>query len=255
MEMLAKMAMHKIKKKNSHALSTSGFTLVELLITLAITGLILSAVFSVYIANIHAVSIEEQRVDLQQNQRFAIDLMTSQLRMAGYDLAESTVPTVLDARTDFVYFTLDLNDDGNVDGADDSGEHIAFCTYTDGDGVLQLGYTVGNGTDTDGNGTANVGEFHSHNHQPVVAIEALEFYYTLADGTRTTAPTIPDDVRAVDISVLVKTEWQNPKYQSLATTFLPASNPVTGTEWTVAANDGFMRRMVISSVRLRNMGL
>ena len=69
-----------------------GFTLIELLVTMVIVGLMMTAVYAVYVANVRAVSVEADRVEIQQDQRIAIDFLVRELRMAGYDKEESGLP-------------------------------------------------------------------------------------------------------------------------------------------------------------------
>lgn len=76
-------------------------------------------------------------------------------------------------------------------------------------------------------------------------IEDLEFYYTLEDGSRTTNPADPEDVRAVGVSVIaraaVETEGTgNQNFTSLS-----------GAAWNY--HDGFQRQIAKASVKCRNM--
>lgn len=63
-----------------------GFTLVELLVSLAILGVLISSVFSVYQMQSRVTHIEADVVDVQQNMRMAIEGMTKDMRMAGFAL-------------------------------------------------------------------------------------------------------------------------------------------------------------------------
>ncbi len=266
---------------SKHHGNQSGFSLVEVLITLVLTGLIMSAVYGVYISNIQQARVEDQRVDIQQSQRFAIDLLMNQLRHAGYDLTDSGTPTVVAAGTDYIYFTADLNDntgseeaDGDVD---DAGEHVVFCRYPDPNrpGFFQLGFTNGNGAgDADGDGIADIGDIdadgdgradigHNHGavtHQPVLAIHDIEFFYTLSTGNPTIFPADPSTVRSVQISLLARSEDPDPQFNHPANaTYTPAgasANPPdpASVVWTNIA-DNFRRRLMIANVRFRNMGL
>lgn len=256
-----------------------GFTLIEILVTMAITGIVMSAVYSVYIANMYQARGEEQRVDIQQGQRFAIDLLSNQLRHAGYNLEEITgtgQPTIVAAGADYIYFTADLNDDANSGVADgdtnDLGEHIVFCKYTDANGTDMLGYINGNGAgDADGDGIADIGDIdadgdgfadagHAHGHQPVLPIEELEFYYTPFSGAASITPADPSAIRSVQISLLARTETPDPKfihpgnvvYNSAGFSEVP---PAPGTVAWTGYNDNFRRRLMIANVHFRNMGL
>lgn len=60
-----------------------GFTLVELLIAIAMTGVIMGAVFSLYITSQRTAYTQDETVEVQQNLRIAMDVVTRDLRMAG----------------------------------------------------------------------------------------------------------------------------------------------------------------------------
>ncbi|MCK5126218.1 MAG: hypothetical protein KAR42_08170 [candidate division Zixibacteria bacterium] len=72
--------------------SITGMTMVELLITLLLTGIISAAMFKVYVNQHHAWIQQDNVIEMQQNARAAIDELTRQLRMSGYD-----IPSSLDA--------------------------------------------------------------------------------------------------------------------------------------------------------------
>jgi prepilin-type N-terminal cleavage/methylation domain-containing protein len=63
-----------------------GFSLIEILIALFLTGVVIASVFSVYINQHKNWIVQEQITDSQQNARAAIDELTRQIRMAGYGL-------------------------------------------------------------------------------------------------------------------------------------------------------------------------
>jgi type IV pilus assembly protein PilW len=250
-----------ISKRNSTInVGCRGFTLIEVLIALALTGLVMAAVYGIYLANIQAVVVDEQRVELQQGQRFGIDFMMRELRHAGYDLAESGNPTIVAAGSNYIYFTADHNNDGVLD---DAGEHIVFCVYNDALGFKSLGYFA---TDSaanlniaamDGNNDGEAELTHTHSlpsHQAITTIEELEFNYHLLSGGQTTTPTQDgvdlDTIREIDISLLGRAVNADNKYTSAAQSFTTAS----GVVW-AGFNDNFRRMLLVSSVRLRNMGL
>lgn len=227
-----------------------GFTLVEALVAMAITGLVMSAVFGVYISNLQGANVQEAVVGIQQDQRFALDFLTQNLRMAGYDPTETTDASVEAATSTYVYYTLDWKGttpdpldepDGSLN---DPEEHIAFCLYNSAEGQT-LGYTTGSATDT----AHTPGSIH--NHQPVISsVENLEFFYHMEDGTTSLAPAVLDDIRGVTISLLVRADTPDPKYSSGGKTFTSAGGTVWG-----PYTDNIRRRLIQTSVDFRNMGL
>ena len=269
--------------------NSRGFTLVELLVTLVIVGVMMTAVYAVYISNVRAVRIEEDRVEIQQDQRISIDFLARELRMAGYDKEESGLPGIVDARSNYIFFTADRNDDEDLNdgpGAvlpelDDTAERVSFCIYDSATyGGRVLGYTVGNFNDANGDGKPDADEInettnvvtdnHTHNgvvHQALGLVDNIEFLYHLSDGDEDTiSPTDLSTIRGVTISMVTRADDQDSRY-TVDQSFTPASNsvdfsnaPLSNIVWDYPyiANDpssGIRRRIIYSTVRLRNMGL
>jgi prepilin-type N-terminal cleavage/methylation domain-containing protein len=69
----------------------TGFTLVEILIVLAILGIIMGAVYSIYLTHQKSAYTQEEVVEVQQNLRIAMDAITRDVRMAGM-LVPVTIP-------------------------------------------------------------------------------------------------------------------------------------------------------------------
>jgi type IV pilus assembly protein PilW len=65
------------KKKN-------GLTLIELLIALVLSGILIAALYRVFISQQKTSTVQDQVADMQQNVRTAIGQMTREIRMAGY---------------------------------------------------------------------------------------------------------------------------------------------------------------------------
>jgi len=63
-----------------------GISLVETLVALLMSGMVMAAIFGVYINQHKNWMIQEKITDAQQNARAVIDELTRQIRMAGYDL-------------------------------------------------------------------------------------------------------------------------------------------------------------------------
>lgn len=69
-----------------------GFTLVELLIVMAMLGGVLAAVFSLYNQQRKTTTVEQDVVDVQQNLRIGFNNIVSDLRMAGFMIAGPVNP-------------------------------------------------------------------------------------------------------------------------------------------------------------------
>lgn len=66
-----------------------GYTLVELLMVAVILGLVMVAVYSLYLNSQRTAYTSEEVVDAQQNLRIAMDTMVSDIRMSGFLTASS----------------------------------------------------------------------------------------------------------------------------------------------------------------------
>jgi prepilin-type N-terminal cleavage/methylation domain-containing protein len=69
-----------------------GFTLIEVLIVIAILGVIMGAVYSVYLTHQKSAYTQEEVVEVQQNLRIAMDAITRDVRMAGMLVPSTNTP-------------------------------------------------------------------------------------------------------------------------------------------------------------------
>jgi type IV pilus assembly protein PilW len=127
-----------------------GFTLVELMIAMALGLIVLGAMYSVFTIQNKHFSNQEQIVEMQQNARMAIEIIGREIRMAGYNPQRTTGSfTFLLAATENratnqnnIAFTYDDNSDG-IENSNDS-EQVAFRVEG---GVLKR-FSTGNFTYT-----------------------------------------------------------------------------------------------------------
>ncbi len=203
-----------------------GFTLVEIIIALLMSSLVMAAIYTTTNKQQDVYVDQDQVVAMQDNLRAAMLLMTREIKMAGYDPLGLANAGFTAAAANTMTFTMDLNGDGDVN---DPGENITYDLYT--------------------NVTQRLGRKNPTNNMPVADnISNLEFYYTLANGTKTLAPVNLADIRAVQITVLAITAVSTSNNIG-QTSFTSPSGAV----WTLAA--GFRGRMQTATVQCRNMGL
>ncbi|MDD2365508.1 MAG: prepilin-type N-terminal cleavage/methylation domain-containing protein [Desulfuromonadaceae bacterium] len=62
----------------------NGFSLIELLIVIVIFGIFMGAVYSLYVTHLKTAITRDEIIDVQQNVRIAMDIMSRDLRMAGF---------------------------------------------------------------------------------------------------------------------------------------------------------------------------
>jgi type IV pilus assembly protein PilW len=245
-----------------------GFTLIEVLIAMLLSGIVLASIYSAFQSQQNSYLAEEQVSQMQQNVRIGLDMLSRDIRLAGYNPAGS-------AGTGFV-------DGGSFNGVtvNTNANQIAFTADLDGDGAIDNA-----AQDIDGNGSTDLSEMELIAYRlsgtnlqryssifttwQTVAenIENIEFQYVLDDGSQTTAPTAAQlaNVRSVQLSILVITESPDANFTN-ARAYLPASNDpyftkaadLSGTIWgpfsgTSTAN--FRRRLLKITINCRNMGL
>ncbi len=120
----------------------SGFTLVELLIAMTIGLIILAALSSTFLMQSKIYDVQEQIVEMVQTARAAMDMMSREIRMAGYDPSGLAGAGIVSATSNSINFTLDITDDAETGPPDgdtgDSNENITYSLYTEA-GIQKLG--------------------------------------------------------------------------------------------------------------------
>ncbi|MDD5451649.1 MAG: prepilin-type N-terminal cleavage/methylation domain-containing protein [Desulfovibrionales bacterium] len=165
-----------------------GFSLIELLIAIAISGIVLSAVSSLFIMQNKSYSVQEQVAEMQQNARAAMDIMTREIRTAGCDPSGSANASIVTATSGSINFTQDLDGDGNTTGTD---ENITYSLYTSS-GIQKIGRDTGGG------------------NQPVAEnIQALTFAYYDSAGNTTA---VLADIRQIELTITARTANPDPDY-------------------------------------------
>ena len=97
-------------------IKSSGFTLVELLMSIAILSILFGTVFDTFNTFSRSFSKENVRAGLQQKTRIAINLMAQDIRLAGLDPLGGAGGGILVAEPTKIQFAADLDYDGAFDG-------------------------------------------------------------------------------------------------------------------------------------------
>ena len=200
----------------------SGFTLVELLIAMTIGLIILAALSSTFLMQRKIYDVQEQIVEMVQTARAAMDMMTREIRMAGYD--PKRVNSDSDTSNDFSGIThnadssiidiySDNNGNGSIDNPTGSYEHITYL-YDSANKLIRRNTNTGGG------------------NQPFAEnIEKFEVLYLKDNGD----PAITsDNIRQIQITITARTSKADADY---------------------LANNGYRTHTLTSLITPRNLGL
>jgi type IV pilus assembly protein PilW len=199
--------------------SQHGFTLPELFIAMAIGLIIAAAATSSFIVQRRSFSLQEEVGEMVQSARAAMDIMSREIRMAGYDPTEAgfdgvtpnyaTVCGSLQAGPRLLADLRGANPDDPPDGApDDGNEDITYCYDADN---LQITRNTGGGNQ----------EFADN-------VQNVTFTYLDKDGNPTA---VAADVKTVQLTITTRTSKPDPKYTD---------------------NDGYRTYTLTSTIAIRN---
>jgi type IV pilus assembly protein PilW len=93
----------------------SGFTLAELLVVMAVTGVVMTGTVTLLAATQRSHAAGTARVEAQQAARAGLERMVTELREAGYDPTRAGFPAITVAEPARVVFLWDLNGNGLID--------------------------------------------------------------------------------------------------------------------------------------------
>jgi len=221
----------------------NGFSLVELLVAMAMASVIMAAMFMAHKAQVQGKISQEVTLELQQGGRAGIELMTRDLRMAGCDPSWESGAGFVTAAADEVEFTMDIAGGGALvppnesDGdIDDPGEHITYKINTSGN----------LGRDTHGGNGA----------QPLVRnADALNFVYLDEDGNDLGYPADLAEITSVEVSFVVRSGTGGAQRGMLSgNTDTRKFYNLRGTQIFQAPGDAARRLQLSTTIKCRNMG-
>jgi len=186
--------------------SKTGFSLIELLVALAVFSIVVALIVSARIGQQDQELTQQQAVEMQQTVRSALLLMSKDIRMAGYDPDNDFSVGIIAAGDGSAGTTLDLsyvegfdNVDNDSDGQTDEADELSSRNVS-----YQLLDKGPDGTDTNPDGDmdltldTNGGGYHLLAEN----IDSLEFVYLDEDGNPIATPAAElDNIRALRITI------------------------------------------------------
>jgi len=219
-----------MKNHLSSMVNKRGYTILELLVAMAISGIFMGTIYSAYISQQRSTLGHEQVSAMQRNLRSAMYYMEKEIRMAGCDPTGRTNAVIIQANANLTEITGDIDADGTI-GTD---EHITYSILNNN--------LVRNGT--------IIGE----------NIDALNFVYldgasppnALNPGqTDVSVLSIPD-IQSIQVTVVARTGKEDLHYVD-STTY---TNKLGETIFTPTGSDvHFRRKLLKTNIKCRNLGL
>jgi type IV pilus assembly protein PilW len=116
------------KSMGSFKNTKKGFTMIELMVTMAIASIVLAGIYAAYSAQVRSYATQQAVLDIQQNLRSAIYYVQRSVRMAGYGANAGFVDNFsafiepykssgASRSVTSICFTVDEDDDGVIDGS------------------------------------------------------------------------------------------------------------------------------------------
>lgn len=237
----------------------TGYTLVELLLVVALSALAMSFLYRIFLAQHKVVIGQDRTLKLEQALHVTLERIIQEVRMAGYD-PNSTGQ----------FGFRNLPGVGAPEyGRATSDRAICFYSDTDGDGILdssdaeQLAFRVNvaqNGSNLDG----------THGKKPDLMlrkyscgavkwqpfsenVEALDLVYFDGNGAVISNASLSsrlDDIRAVQVTIVARTDKQEKGYRNHKIFRNPQGRIIVS-----APGDGYRRRAMTGMVTCRNLGM
>jgi len=249
----------------------SGFTLVELMVTLVVAFLVIAAIYASFKVQQQNEKAQQQVTQIQQNLRAAMDMMSRKFPMAAYDPNQTGKYKIETATGNSFLFTADVCEDGgDPPNWKVPGDPVPALSCGPGNEELFY-FTLFNSIDADDNDVFSLSmipdDLNLQNFTPVADnIDQIEFRYLLANGTYTLNPPL-NDIVAVRVSILARADEPDYRYtdnNTYSTGFTDMDGTViAGTTWdpsddalfTYDNKMNYRRRMLAKTIYLRNMGL
>ena len=226
-----------------------GFTLIELLMAVAIAGVVVGGVYSVYLTQQKSYLAQQEIVALQQSLRAAMQLMERDIRMAGYTPYEESSAGIQTANTNAIRFTLDIHDgaDNDSDGRTDEFDEIGNGDDDTADIGEDITYFR---ADPDGDGISDLfrrDAFLGVDQILAYHVDALDLVYLDKAGSVTSDL---GKIRSVQVTMVARTGRPDRGFRN-NTIYINQK----GTVILPQQNDSFRRKLLTCEVKGRNLAL
>jgi type IV pilus assembly protein PilW len=185
--------------------NNKGFSLIELMVAMAITTIVIASVFTSYSGQQESNLSQKQVVEMQQHSRAAMYIMAMEIRMAGYDPDEVGGADIINAgdgsdSTEKLVFTY-YNEDAGSDGSDNDNDG---STDEAGENMQQVEYYLYDSSNDADNLVDDLGRRNGARLDVIAEnIQNLTFTYLDVDGAQTA---VISQIKAIQIDITAKVD-------------------------------------------------
>ena len=199
---------------------SNGFSLIELLVSMVLSLTVMGAVYGFYRVQARNLKVQENRQESMEYTRGVLDLMTREIRNAGYNPTKGTsgancagtptagTPGVVTATSTLFKFTYDSTGDGNCNGTD---EEITYQYQTPGPQNCASGGDIVR--------TAN----GSSEAITDCNVTAFSYSYYAQDSSTAMSPVVVANIQRVKISVTFQSKNPDAEFGGQLTSTVTAN--------------------------------
>jgi prepilin-type N-terminal cleavage/methylation domain-containing protein len=256
----------------------NGLTLIELLLALALSGILTAVLYRAFISQYKTYTVQDQVAELQQNIRIAMGQMTKEIRMAGYggDILSifgnvngftNVITPASNAVTILLADEVGVLKQNTAKGANQLRVTNARTFNADKKRYLCLNglnnYSVGSVTEDTVVLTAPLAEGHPIN-QPVYLVKAISYYLGMSGGktvlrrnenTGGGGQPLADNIESLEFTYfdINGDVTASPGEIRMVKATITGKTNMLDPEY--KGGDGYRRRTLSSNIKVRNMGL
>ena len=175
--------LHEKKAPLGIIVESDGFSVVELVVALGVMLVVMAGIISLFSSLNRTYTTQNAAAAVQQVARTGIDIMTRNIRMAGFNPLNKNPIGIIEASAEKIRFLCDLDGSGSIEVDADPREDIAFLLNRNKQLIKQ----------NNGNSRSN--------RSLVENVRDLKFKYFDADDHETNNV---DDIRTVEITLTVR---------------------------------------------------
>jgi len=164
-------------------MNNKGITLIEILVSLVIVSVLMAGFYNTFLVQHRTYTAQETITDMTQSARASVSKMVQELRMAGYKKPGEVLNGISVATPTTLRVLADLNRDADTT---DSDEQVDYAYDS---GTQEIVRTANNQAET-----------------LCGRVTSFNISYTLADGSVTSTPANPGNIRKVTVNFTVQSE-------------------------------------------------